>query len=79
MAPAGDTEAWVAALTRACGSPEARKRWGARGREITETQLSWTHVAARFEEILVEAALASELANENGEPLTDPPPLDSLS
>lgn len=79
LATASDVDSWVQVLTRACGSPEARKRWGARGREIAETELAWPLVAGEFEEVLVQAALRSEYAIENGEPLTDPPSLDSLS
>jgi len=36
-------------------SPDARRRWGRRGREIAERRLSWSHVAEAFEALILEA------------------------
>jgi glycosyltransferase involved in cell wall biosynthesis len=56
----GDLEAWTTALRRAAMSPETRKRWGKRAREIAEERLAWSHVARQIETRLV--AGAEELA-----------------
>ena len=51
----GDREAWIAALSRAAGSPEARRRWGARSRELAEERLDWARVAEAFEGLLLKS------------------------
>jgi len=49
LAAPGDLEAWTRALQRATGSPEARRRWGARARELAEERFAWSRVADDFE------------------------------
>ena len=63
----GDLGAWVEMLRRASTSPEARRRWGTRARELAEERLSWTRIARAIEQQLggapapaVEAAGAAE-------------------
>ncbi len=51
----GDLAAWTDALRRAAMSPDARRRWGRRGREIAERRLSWSHVARTFESLILGA------------------------
>lgn len=51
----GDVEAWVEALRRASTSPEARRRWGTRARELALERLSWTRIARVIEQQLVAA------------------------
>ncbi len=72
VAKAGDVQSWVQALVKACGSPEARKRWGQRGRQLAERELSWDHVAERFEHILFGASEPQEVQDSGSEPMTDP-------
>lgn len=55
LVPAGDVTAWTDALRRASMSPDARRRWGRRGREIAESRFSWTHVATTFESLILRA------------------------
>ena len=55
LVPAGDVAAWTEALRRASMSPDARRRWGRRGREIAESRFSWTHVARTFESLILHA------------------------
>ena len=55
LVPAGDAAAWTDALRRASMSPDARRRWGRRGREIAESRLSWSHVASTFESLILRA------------------------
>ena len=62
IVPGGDLEAWTAALRRAAMSPETRRRWGKRAREIAEERLAWSHVARQIEARLV--AGAEELAGQ---------------
>ena len=52
LAPAGDLEAWCEALARVASSPEVRRRWGARGREVALERFSWERVGERFERLL---------------------------
>jgi len=47
-----DARAWSAALARACGAPQARKRWSLAARQFAVEQLGWNRVAAA----VVEAA-----------------------
>lgn len=60
IVPGGEFEAWTAALRRAAMSPETRRRWGRRGREIAEERLAWSQIARQIESRLV--AGAEELA-----------------
>ena len=52
LAPAGDLEAWCEALTRVASSPEVRRRWGERARQVARERFAWTHIAERFERML---------------------------
>jgi glycosyltransferase involved in cell wall biosynthesis len=54
LVAAGDLSAWTAALGRAAVSPESRKRWGVRARQIAEQRLAWPVVARHFEELFLE-------------------------
>jgi phosphatidylinositol alpha-1,6-mannosyltransferase len=56
IVPGGDLEAWSTALRRAAMSPETRKRWGRRGREIAEERLAWSQIARQIEARLVAGA-----------------------
>jgi glycosyltransferase involved in cell wall biosynthesis len=56
----GDLAAWVAALDRATGSPEARARWSRRARELAETRFAWPRIAQEFEHLLLTLAAAPE-------------------
>jgi glycosyltransferase involved in cell wall biosynthesis len=55
LVPSGDVVAWTDALRRAAMSPDARRRWGRRGRDIAERRLSWSHVARTFESLILSA------------------------
>lgn len=60
LAAPGDRVAWIAALGRATGEPEARKRWGRRARALAEARYAWPRIAREFERLILEAQ--SELA-----------------
>lgn len=60
LVEAGDLAAWTAALGRAAISPESRKRWGIRARQIAEQRLAWSVVAQHFEELFLELHGESE-------------------
>jgi len=60
IVPGGDLDAWTSALRRAAMSPETRKRWSRRGREIAEERLAWSQIAKQLESRLM--AGAEELA-----------------
>jgi glycosyltransferase involved in cell wall biosynthesis len=64
LVPAGDLDAWSAALQRAGSAPEARRRWARRAREVVEERLSWEAVGAAFERVLLEVT---------GRPVGEPP------
>jgi glycosyltransferase involved in cell wall biosynthesis len=53
LVPAGDVAAWTEALRRASMSPDARRRWGRRAREIAESKFTWAHVASTFESLIL--------------------------
>lgn len=53
LVPPGDLEAWVEALRRASMSPDARRRWGRKAREIALGRLAWPQVARLFESLLL--------------------------
>ena len=52
LAPPGDLVAWTQALQRVASSPEARKRWGRRGREIALERHSWRRLGADWERVI---------------------------
>jgi glycosyltransferase involved in cell wall biosynthesis len=64
LVPSGDLSAWTEALRRAAMSPDARRRWGRRGREIAERRLSWSHVATTFEVLISRARGAPQLQSD---------------
>ncbi len=76
IAEAGNVESWVQVLGKACGSPEARKRWGVRGRELAERDLAWDHIAAEFEQVLLSAAKPQSVRLSEAEPVSDASTLD---
>jgi len=55
LVASGDVEAWTLAIRHAASSPVARRRWGANARRRAEEELSWSAIAAAFEEVFVEA------------------------
>lgn len=61
--PAG----WTAALQRAAVSPEARKRWGSRARELAEEHLAWPGIAASFETLALASRERAKSAAELGD------------
>ena len=65
IVPAGDLGAWCEALRRSAMSPETRKRWGRRGREIAEERLAWSQIAKQIESRLVSGA--EELAADSAQ------------
>jgi len=65
IVPGGALEAWTEALRRAAMSPETRRRWGQRGREIAEERLAWSQIAKQIESRLV--AGAEELAADSAQ------------
>jgi glycogen(starch) synthase len=52
VVPPGDVEAWTEALQRAAMSPDARRRWGRRAREVAGKRFSWGNVAQVFESMI---------------------------
>jgi glycosyltransferase involved in cell wall biosynthesis len=55
LAPAEDLAAWTRMIQRAASSPEARKRWGRRGREIAAERFAWSKLGADWEATLLAA------------------------
>jgi len=54
----GDSAAdWTDGLRSAASSPERRRRWGKRARELAEERFSWAHVAIKVDEV-VHASIA---------------------
>ncbi len=53
LVPPGDVAAWTEALRRASMSPDARRRWGRRSREVALKRLAWPEVARLFESLIV--------------------------
>lgn len=51
----GSVDAWAAAIQRVASSPMTRTRWARKSREIALERHSWPAVAARFEELFLEA------------------------
>jgi len=52
LAAPDDLGAWTLALQRVASSPEARKRWGLRGRELALERFSWRTLGADWERVL---------------------------
>jgi glycosyltransferase involved in cell wall biosynthesis len=69
LVPAGDVAAWTDALRRASMSPDARRRWGRRGREIAESRFAWSHVATTFESLILRARGAAAFGSPLGSEL----------
>jgi glycosyltransferase involved in cell wall biosynthesis len=68
LVPAGDVAAWVEALRRASMSPDARRRWGRRAREVALRRLAWPEVARLFESLLLAERTRSKAAeNSSGD------------
>lgn len=63
LVPSGDLVAWTEALRRAAMSPDARRRWGRRGREIAERRLAWSNIARSFESLILQARGAPVVEN----------------
>ncbi|MFT4541025.1 MAG: glycosyltransferase involved in cell wall biosynthesis [Planctomycetota bacterium] len=57
LAPAGDAEAWAEMIQLAASSPERRRRWSLRAREIAEQCFAWPHIGNRIAAILGEMIL----------------------
>ncbi|MEO2094393.1 MAG: glycosyltransferase [bacterium] len=55
----GNLDAWSAALTRASASPQARKRWSQRAREVALEEFNWVRVAEDFEALLLRTLAAA--------------------
>lgn len=55
LATPGDVAHWTAALARAAGSPEVRRRWGQRSLALAAERYAWPVVASRFEALLLRA------------------------
>lgn len=51
----GSIDAWAAAIQHTASSPTTRARWARASRALAVERYSWPAVAARFEELLVEA------------------------
>jgi glycosyltransferase involved in cell wall biosynthesis len=68
VVPAASLVGWTDALRRASMSPDARKRWGQRARQIAEERLAWPFVAKTFESTILRAR--GELVVE-GEPIAN--------
>jgi colanic acid biosynthesis glycosyl transferase WcaI len=51
----GDVEAWTQAIRQAASSPERRKRWSARARQLASERMSWPVIAERYEAVLLKA------------------------
>lgn len=62
VVPPGDREAWKEAIARLASDPARRARWGRTARERAVEEMTWPHVASRFEEILRDAVEESERA-----------------
>ena len=71
LVDAGDVSAWTEALTRAATAPEARKRWGARSREIAEDRLAWSVVAHQFEELFLGVLAEQNCTESEAQPCTE--------
>jgi glycosyltransferase involved in cell wall biosynthesis len=52
LAPPDDLAAWTQTLQRMASSPEARKRWGRRGREIARERFAWPSLGMAWEAAL---------------------------
>ncbi|MFT7484992.1 MAG: glycosyltransferase involved in cell wall biosynthesis [Candidatus Paceibacteria bacterium] len=61
LVDAGSIPAWTDALRKAGGAPEARRRWGVRGRELAEERLAWPLIADSVEKLLEQVVQARAL------------------
>ena len=68
LVEAASVEAWGEGLVRAAGSPQARKRWGKRARQVAEQRLDWAVVAREFEDLLLAARGATQAADTDDRP-----------
>lgn len=50
---------WAAALRLATSAPQRRARWSRRARELAEERYDWAHIAARLEDVLLQATQRS--------------------
>lgn len=67
VVPPGDEAAWAEALRRATSSPETRKRWGVRARQVAEERFGWNVVGERLETLFRDAALQAALVRQQRE------------
>lgn len=61
LVPPDDLTAWTETLQRMASSPEARTRWGRRGREIARERFAWRTLGADWEAALGAAKTPVEL------------------
>jgi glycosyltransferase involved in cell wall biosynthesis len=66
LVPPGDLAAWIEALRRASMSPDARRRWGRRAREIALKRLAWPEVARLFESLILAERSRSKPSKDAG-------------
>lgn len=64
VVPAGDRDAWSAAIRRLASDPTRRARWGAAGRAVAESRMSWPRIADRVEGLLCDVARDHRAARE---------------
>jgi glycosyltransferase involved in cell wall biosynthesis len=57
----GNSAAWALGISRLAGSPEVRKRWIHKAREVAEERFGWPRVAGRFEALFRETLLERDL------------------
>ncbi len=66
LVKAGSAEAWTEAVRKAASSPEARKRWSQRARELAKERFDWAMIAqtveAWMDEVTKEPLVASKPA-----------------
>ena len=65
LVAAGDVAAWTEALRRASMSPDARRRWGRRAREVALKRLAWPEVARLFESLILAERSRSKIPEES--------------
>ena len=69
LVPPGDLSAWTEAIRRASMSPDARRRWGRRAREIARERLAWPEIAKRFETLLLAERARTKPSGEEESPM----------
>ncbi len=68
LAVQGDLAAWTRTIQRAASSPEARKRWGRRGREMAQERFAWSKLGTDWEATILGASDHLDVATlESGE------------